>query len=102
MLSLQKNVRLKSNTWTESQKWNCYFTWEHRGACTEPFYLCDPHNRFQILRTLLVPIQEEVLLVQEDDSNELYLCYDLCSIFSLSLSSPQTSQGEGVNLQNHG
>jgi hypothetical protein len=52
--------------------------------------------------TLLVPSQEEVLLVQGDDSSEWYLCYDLCSIFSLSLSSPQTSQEEGVNLQIHG
>lgn len=52
--------------------------------------------------TQLVPIQEEALLAQEDGSSELYLCYDLYSIFSLSLSSPQTSQEEGVNLQNHG
>lgn len=52
--------------------------------------------------TRRVPIQEEALLVQEDDSSELCLCCDLCSTFSLSLSSPQTSQGEGGNLQIHG
>lgn len=50
----------------------------------------------------LAPIQEEVLLAQEDGSNELYLCYDLYNIFFPSLSSPQSSQEEGVNLQNHG
>lgn len=99
---LDQNLTRDSVLKTESQKLISYFTWEHRGACIEPFYLCDPHNRFQILMTLRVPIQEEALLVQEDDSSELCLCYDLCSTFSLSLSSPQTSQGEGGNLQIHG
>lgn len=50
----------------------------------------------------LAPILEEVLLAQEDGSNELCLYCDLYNIFSLSLSSPQTNQEEGVNLQNYG